>query len=51
MEQQKTLNSQNNLKRKAKLEQHHTFGLKAILQSCREYGTSTKTDTQIDGTE
>ena len=54
MEPEKTLNSQRNVeKRKPKpvASQFHTTRDITKLESSRQYGTGTTTDTQITGTE
>ena len=53
MEIQKTSNSQSNLKKRMELEESTclTSGYTTKQQSLRQYGTGTKTETQINGTK
>ena len=53
MEPEKTPNSQSNLEKENQSRRHHNPGLQTTTkrQSSREYGTGTRTDTQINGTE
>ena len=52
MKTQKTLNSQSSLKKGKQLEESTflTSDYTAKLQSSRQYGTGTKTETQFNGT-
>ena len=52
---EKTLNSQGNVEKENQSQGHHNAGFQVVLQSTSRHqdqcGTSTKTDTQISGTE